>query len=221
MLAGQSFEFVVVDRFGLFGHAVGHEIVGLARKIQRVAVRQVAAVRQIHSQDRVSWLEGGHIDCDVCLCAGMRLDVGMLGAEERLRAVDRELLGLIHEFAAAVVALAGITLGIFIREDRAHGFHHCLGNKILRWDQLEARGLPAELVTQHSRDGGIGFFQRTAHPAKFGRFMGHTCAHLNTRKRLRVTAPFANARARKQKSPAGAIFGHRPGRTALQDCDRL
>ena len=71
-----------------------------------MAVRQVAAVRQIHAQHGVAGLQRGHVHGDVGLRAGMRLHVGVLGAEELLGAVDGQLLGAVHEFAAAVVALA-------------------------------------------------------------------------------------------------------------------
>ena len=44
----------------------------------------------------------------------MRLDVGVFGPEERDRAVDGQLLDLVDEAAAAVVAGAGIALGVFV-----------------------------------------------------------------------------------------------------------
>ena len=49
MFSRQPLDFVVVDRFGIFGHTVGDEFVGLARKIKGMAVRQVAAMRKIHA----------------------------------------------------------------------------------------------------------------------------------------------------------------------------
>ena len=71
-----------------------------------MAVGQVAAVREVHAQHGVAGLQRGHIHGDVRLRAGMRLHVGVFGAEERFGAVDGQLLGDVHEFAAAVVALA-------------------------------------------------------------------------------------------------------------------
>ena len=64
-------------------------------------------MRQREAHDRVAGLEQRVVDGGVGLRAGVRLDVGVLGAEERLRAVDRELLGDVDVLAAAVVALAG------------------------------------------------------------------------------------------------------------------
>ena len=50
----------------------------------------------------------------VRLGARMRLNVGVDGAEELLHAVDRDGLDLVDELAAAVVALAGIALGVLV-----------------------------------------------------------------------------------------------------------
>ncbi len=62
----------------------------------------------------------------VGLRAGMRLHVGILGAEELLGALARQVLDDIGEFAAAVVALARIAFRVLIGEDAAGGFEHRL-----------------------------------------------------------------------------------------------
>jgi hypothetical protein len=49
----------------------------------------------------------------------MRLHVRGLGAEQRLDAVDSELLDDVDVLAAAVVAAARIALGVLVGEDRA------------------------------------------------------------------------------------------------------
>ena len=110
-----------------------------------MAVRQVAAVGQVHAEHGVAGLQRGHVHGHVGLRAGVRLHVGVLRAEKLLRAIDGELLGDVHEFAAAVIALAGIALGVLIREHRAHGFEHGFGDEIFRWDQFDAGGLAASL----------------------------------------------------------------------------
>jgi hypothetical protein len=46
VLLGQALQFVVIDALVVFAHAVGNHVVGLARKIELMAVGQVAAVRQ-------------------------------------------------------------------------------------------------------------------------------------------------------------------------------
>ena len=44
----------------------------------------------------------------------MRLHIGRIGAKNLLYAVNRQLLGHINVFAAAVVALAGVALGVLV-----------------------------------------------------------------------------------------------------------
>ena len=109
---------VVVDALGLGVEAVGDDVEPLAREVDRRAVRQVAAVRQGHAEDRVAGLERREVDRLVGLRAGVRLHVGVLGAEELLRALDRERLDDVDELAAAVVALAGIAFGVLVGELR-------------------------------------------------------------------------------------------------------
>jgi hypothetical protein len=57
VLDARRFELVVVDRLGLARHAVGDDVEVLAREVERVAVREVAAVREVHAEDRVARLE--------------------------------------------------------------------------------------------------------------------------------------------------------------------
>ena len=69
--------------------------------------------------------------------AGVRLDVGVLGAEERLGAVAGEVLDLVDDLAAAVVALAGNALGVLVVEPRAERLEHRDRGEVLRGDELE------------------------------------------------------------------------------------
>src|SRR4029077_12062704 len=85
-------------------------------------VRQVAAVRELEREDGVAGIERSEVDGHVRLRARMRLDIRVLRAEERLRAVDRELLDLVDDLAAAVVAPAGVALGILVRRNTADRF---------------------------------------------------------------------------------------------------
>jgi hypothetical protein len=96
--------------------AVGDRSVQLAAGIHRGAVRQMPAVRERHAEDRVPGLEEREIDRLVRLRPRVRLNVGELGAEQLLRPLDRNMLHDVDESAAAVVAGAGIALGILVRE---------------------------------------------------------------------------------------------------------
>src|SRR6267142_3740826 len=122
VLERQLFDFFVVDALVFFAHTVGDEFVHAAGKIQRMTVSQVAAVRKIHAKNGVSRLERRHVDGHVGGSAGVCLNVGVLRAEKFLGAIDGQLFDLVGVFAAAVVALAGVALGVLIRKDRAHGF---------------------------------------------------------------------------------------------------
>ena len=95
------------------------------------------------------------VDGVVGLRARVRLDVGVLGAEQLLGAVDRELLGDVDELAAAVVALARVALGVLVGEHRALAVEHRLRHEVLRRDHLERRLLAVELVLEHLGDLGI------------------------------------------------------------------
>ena len=47
LLLGDTLEFVVVDGLGSPGDTVRDDLVGLARKVQRMAVRKMATMRQV------------------------------------------------------------------------------------------------------------------------------------------------------------------------------
>ena len=130
-LLGQLFQLVVIDRFGFFGHAVRNDVVRLAGEIQRMAVREMAAMRQVQSHDGIAGLQHRRVSCHVGLRAGVRLHVGMIGAKELLGPLARQILHDVGKLAAAVIAFARISLGILIGEDRAHGLEHSLADKVL------------------------------------------------------------------------------------------
>ena len=58
---------------------------------------------------------------------------------------DREILGLVNLGAAAVVAAAGIALGILIGQGRAERREHAWAGEILAGDQLQATADAAKL----------------------------------------------------------------------------
>src|SRR3546814_20799854 len=79
-------------------------------------------------------------------------------AEQRLGAFDRELLDLVRRCAALIIALARITLGIFVGEDRALRLEHRLRDDVLAGDQLALMALALEFVgdAREHRRLGIG-----------------------------------------------------------------
>src|SRR3546814_5894634 len=78
-------------------------------------------------------------------------------AEQRLGAFDRELLDLVRRFADLIIALARITLGIFVGEDRALRLEHRLRDDVLAGDQLDLMSLALEFVGDAREHRRIGF----------------------------------------------------------------
>jgi hypothetical protein len=132
----RRFHLLVVDVF-LLGQAVGDDVEPFARHVQRHAVGQVAAFGQRHAHDGVARLQHGEEHALVGLRARVRLHVGGFGAEQLLDAVDRQLLGDVDVFAAAVVALARIAFGILVRQLGALRLHHGRRGVVLGRDQLD------------------------------------------------------------------------------------
>jgi hypothetical protein len=136
-----------------------------------VAVGEVAAVGQVQAHDGVAGREHGGVGGLVGLRAGVRLHVGVLGAEELLGAIPGQVLDDVGELAAAVVALAGIALGVLVGEDAGGGFEHRFGDEVLAGDQLELGVLALHLVLDGLIDLGIDFGQGPRHSFR--------CRHLN------------------------------------------
>ena len=76
--------------------------------------------------------------------ARMWLHIGELAAEQSGRPLDRQPLGNIHELAAAVVALARQTFGVFVGENGPLRLENCARNDVLRGDQFDFVALSAE-----------------------------------------------------------------------------
>jgi hypothetical protein len=163
VLGGESFNFVVVDALVFLFHAIGDKFIHAAGEIQRMPVRQVAAMRKIHAKDYVVLLQRGHIDRHVGRSARMRLHIGMLCAEEFLGAIDGELLDLVSVLAAAVIAPSRIAFGVFVGEDGAHGFEDRLGDKVLRGDEFQTCGLASGFVAKEVRNLRIDSVKRAIH----------------------------------------------------------
>ena len=150
-LARHARDRVHVDQARLGVDLVGRDVVEAAREVDLHAVREVAAVGEREAHDRVPGLQQRVVDRRVRLRARVRLDVGVLGAEELLRAVDRQLLGHVDPLAAAVVAPAGVALGVLVGQHRALAFEHRRRNEVLGGDHLERRLLALELPAQRPR----------------------------------------------------------------------
>ena len=79
----------------------------------------MATVGERHSQHGLTRLEQGKQDGAIRLRTRVRLHIDEAAPKELLCAIDRELFDNVHELATAIIALARITFGILVREDRA------------------------------------------------------------------------------------------------------
>ena len=142
VLLGELLDLIEVDAAVLAAHAILHGIEPFAGHVGRRAMGEMAAGGEAHAEDGVAGLGEAEENGLVGLAAGVRLDVGEAAIEELLRPLNREVLGDVDELAAAIVAAAGIALGIFVGEDRALRFKHGGRNDVLRGDQLDFVVLP-------------------------------------------------------------------------------
>ena len=127
----------------------------LPEKLTGRAVGQVPAHGEVHAHDRVAGLEHREVDGHVGLRAGVRLDVGVVGAEQLARAVAREVLDDVDLLAPAVVALAGQALGVLVGERRARRLEDGHRHEVLRGDELDRGALAVQLGIDRCGDLGI------------------------------------------------------------------
>ena len=70
--------------------------------------------------------------------------------------VAREVLGVVDDEVAAVVALGRVALGVLVGEHRALRLEHRARREVLRRDQLDRGVLALELALDDVGDLGIG-----------------------------------------------------------------
>ena len=136
-------------------HAVLHGVEPLAGEGHLRAVGQVPAVRQRHREEGVAGLQERAVGGQVGVGARVRLQVGVLGAEELLGARDADLLGPVDDLAAAVVAPSGIALGVLVRQRAAQRGEHGGAGEVLAGDQLQAAAQAVQLVEDDAGDVGV------------------------------------------------------------------
>ena len=159
-LLREPLDLVHVDQARLAVDVVGGDLVEPPGEVDLHPVRQMAAVGELEPHHRVARRHQRLVRGGVGLRAGVRLDVRVLGPEQLLGAVDRQLLGDVDELAAAVVALAGIALGVLVRQHRPLALEHRHRHEVLRGDHLERPLLALELPREHLGDLRIDFGER-------------------------------------------------------------
>src|SRR5207248_2437570 len=139
-------DLVVVEALVALGHAVRDEVVKLSAEVDRRAVGEMAALVELHPHELVAGVEEGEVDGHVGGGPRVGLHVRVLRAEQLLAARARELLDVVDDVVAAVVALARIALGVLVGEDRTRRLEHLARGEVLRGDELQCGVLPFDLA---------------------------------------------------------------------------
>ncbi len=155
VLAGEGRHLRLVDDACLARDAVVDDRVEPPGEVDLEPVGQVPAVVEPQREDGVPRLEQPEVHGHVRLRPSVGLDVGVLRPEQRLRAVDRELLDLVDDLAAAVVPTARVPLRVLVREHRAGRLQHGGPREVLGGDQLDLAPLALGLPTDQGRDLGV------------------------------------------------------------------
>ena len=118
-------------------------------------------MRQAHREDRLPRLHEGAVGRDVRARTAVRLEVGVVGAEECLGALDAQGFGLVDDLAAAVVATARIALGVLVGQRRSQRGQDGRRGEVLTRDELEAVVETVTLIEQDAGDVGIHGLERS------------------------------------------------------------
>ena len=89
----------------------------------------------------------------------MGLHVRKTAVEQLLGAIDCDLLGDVDPLAAAVVAAAWITLGVFVGEHGALRLEYGAAHDVLRRDQLDLVPLAAKLAFDREKKFRIALLE--------------------------------------------------------------
>ena len=156
-------QLVVVDRLRIPPHGVERGPVELSAEAQLVPMREVATMGEIEPEDGVAGLQHRRVRRRVGLRARVRLHVRKLSAENLLGPVARQVLHHVGVLASAVVAPAGVPLGILVREHRARRFQHSFGHEVFAGDHLQPLVLAERFVIDGGGDFRIGLGEGERH----------------------------------------------------------
>ena len=183
---------------------------------------QVTAVGQVQAQQPLPRRHQRVQDRGVGLRARMRLHIGEVGAEQRLGPVAGDVLHHIDVLAAAVVAPAGQTLGVFVGQHAALRLQDRAWHEVLRGDHLQRVTLAAELLAEQLGDVGVDLGQRRSHCGGLdtGVWCGsHAAQSIGMWPRPNLTHAVGSERRRDHRfvqQPAESLDHARPGRPVVQ-----
>ena len=126
-------------------------------------MREVPAMREIQTKNRVAGLQYRRISGLIGLRPLVRLHIDILRAKKFLGPLARQVLDYVGKLASAVIALARIPFRILVGEHRPGSLQHSLADKIFRSDQLQPFMLTASFVVGSVRNFGINFVEGAGH----------------------------------------------------------
>lgn len=133
-----------------------------------VAMREVAPRGQIQAHDPVVGLEDGGVGGEICGGAGVGLDIDAPGLGVDVEGLEgsgaAEVLDLVDELVAAVVAVAGHALRVLVGEGAAEGLDHGERREVLGGDELDAAALAPLLLLDEVVDFGVHGVERGVPP---------------------------------------------------------
>src|SRR3970040_1629627 len=145
-----------------------------------------------------------------------------MGAKELFGGADGQILRHIHDLAAAVVALAGVPLGVLVGHHRTDGLEDCLGNEVLGGDQLEVARLAYGFLADRLGDVGIDLLE-SVHARPLARDGARSIsAILSTRRARAPPANEVSSQARRISSPVSRPVSRPASASTLASlCSRL
>ena len=170
---GDGFKLVVVDELGVAADLVKGGAIELAAEAEPVAVGKVAAVSEVEAENGVARLQDRGIGRGVGLGAGVGLHVDVVAAEDLFGAVAGQILNDVSVLAAAVVATAGVALGIFVGEDGTGRLQHCFGDEVLAGNHLQPLVLAEGFVVKGGGDVGVGLGEGERHAVSHTGILRH------------------------------------------------
>ena len=128
--------------------------------VDRGAVGEVASLGEVETHEGVARLETSHDDGHISLRSRVGLDIGVFGVVYLLETVYGQILDLVNHLASTIVPFPGITLGVLVGADRAHGLEDIVAHVILRRNQFKSGRLPFLLISNQIENLKILFHKR-------------------------------------------------------------
>ena len=151
VLEGSLLHLVVVHTAGLLVELVSYGMIVDTGHVDGRAVGKVSSVSQVETHEGVAGLEACHEYSHIRLCAGVRLNIGKLSTVKLFKTVDGQLLHLVYNLTAAIVAGSGITLGVLVGQARSECGQNVVADKVFRSDELNAMKLTALFLLNEFR----------------------------------------------------------------------